>query len=280
MIRYIILLCLFIMLKLPLGAVNFVLFTQPKTGTHLLIPILSEMTGKEVYWAKEFMKDRLLMNAMDKDFLYDHSNIFFSVDSFPWSYQTMDEVWQINQHNNTFLHLHAPYTPAMEAYLMEKECVNFFIKRDPRDQIVSLLNHYKYIQCNEQEVELISTDNEKLLYLIRKHLKSDTVHYMNWIESPVCCVLDFNQLMGSHGGVSTDKEALNEMRKIAKVLKINTSDRYLKMIYKKHFGRGWNFFRGKAGSWREYFHEEHKEAVKEEIGDLLIKLGYEKDHNW
>jgi len=103
---------------------------------------------------------------------------------------------------------------------------------------------------------------------------------MNWLSSPVCCVLDFNKLMGEHGGACTNADAMKEMKKIAKALQLNVSEAYLKTVYQKSFGVGWSFFKGKVGVWREYFNDEHKVAVKEEIGDLLIQLGYEKDLDW
>ena len=40
------------------------------------------------------------------------------------------------------------------------------------------------------------------------------------------------------------------------------------------------FRSGKAGGWQEAFTEEHKRLFKEVSGDLLIELGYEKDHGW
>jgi hypothetical protein len=58
------------------------------------------------------------------------------------------------------------------------------------------------------------------------------------------------------------------------------TDDELKQIYHTHFGTGWNFFKGKVGTWKDYFKEEHKEATKKEIGDLLIELGYEGDLKW
>lgn len=42
-----------------------------------------------------------------------------------------------------------------------------------------------------------------------------------------------------------------------------------------------SFYRkGIAGDWKNYFTERDKQIFKEEAGDLLIQLGYEKDYNW
>lgn len=42
-----------------------------------------------------------------------------------------------------------------------------------------------------------------------------------------------------------------------------------------------SFFRkGVAGDWKNVFTEEDKSIFKQEAGDLLVELGYEKDDNW
>lgn len=38
--------------------------------------------------------------------------------------------------------------------------------------------------------------------------------------------------------------------------------------------------KGVAGDWRNVFTEQDREIFKEEAGDLLVQLGYEKDHGW
>ncbi|HET7145541.1 MAG TPA: hypothetical protein VFI68_16095, partial [Anaerolineales bacterium] len=37
---------------------------------------------------------------------------------------------------------------------------------------------------------------------------------------------------------------------------------------------------GKTGEWRKYFTDAHKKIFKQTSGDLLIKLGYEKNDDW
>lgn len=263
-----------------LKAVEFVLFTQPKTGTHLLIPILSELMHKTHYWAPEY-KDRVPHHLGFEEALQRYQDSFFyGFGWMPWDREKMDLVWNISKKKNAFLHLHSPHSLTLEKYLTEKNCVNFFVKRDPRDQIVSLMNHYKYLEPNDEVACRISSDDERLLHMIRKKSRPHTIHYMNWLRSSRCCVLDFAKLMGAHGGVATHEEAMGEMRKIAKALELNVSDRYLEKVYQRHWGKGWSFFKGKVGSWKDYFKEEHKLAIKEEIGDLLIELGFEKDQEW
>lgn len=274
-----ILTCFFVFLIFSVDAnTPFVLFTEPKTGTHLLIPILESLTCQNVYWAKKLQNQT--ESAPQNLDLASGDCFYFSPDRAPWTKEVMEKVWSIKEKQKCFLHLHAPYSPSMEQYLLDKNCISFFVKRDPRDRIVSLLNHYRYIKLNDRSLESIPTDEERLLLMIRKDLRKSTLDYLGWLNSPVSVVLDFSKLMGFHGGAATDEDALSEMRKIAQALHITTTDKALEKIYRDSFGTGWNFFKGKVNTWKEYFNEEHKLAVKEEIGDLLIQLGYEKDFNW
>jgi hypothetical protein len=263
-----------------LFSVDFTLFTQPKTGTHLLIPILVTLTGKSVSWAPKYTKTGEPIPENYEFNLEDPGQIAFSVAYLPWKVEILDLIWKRNEKKGAFLHLHPPYSPVLERYLMEKGCINFFVKRDPRDQVVSLLNHYKYIKLEDKSLAAISSDEERLLFMIQKDLRRQTLLFMGWLKSPVCCVLDFSKLMGAHGGVATNLDALEEMRKIASALELDCSDECLAQVYQKDFGRGWSFFRGKVGAWKAYFNEKHKTAAKQAIGDLLIELGYEEDCNW
>jgi hypothetical protein len=45
-------------------------------------------------------------------------------------------------------------------------------------------------------------------------------------------------------------------------------------------GRSPTFRSGKTGEWKKLFTSGHKKIFREVAGDLLVKLGYEKDHDW
>lgn len=52
---------------------------------------------------------------------------------------------------------------------------------------------------------------------------------------------------------------------------------------KKRQKKDTGFFRkggGKTGDWRNYFSHKSAQVYDEYAGDLLVKLGYEKDRNW
>lgn len=234
---------------------------------------MAELAQKEPYCPRQYIKNYSSKIKINSNCLVIEGNNYCSD-------TVVEEIWETNAKQESFLHFHTHYTKEMESYLIKKKAIVFFVKRDPRDQIISLLNHYKKIKFLDQEVEKISSDSERLMYMIRKKMRDSTRAFKGWLSSPICCVLDFNKLMGSHGGAATNEEAYSEMYKIASALDLNLSDEELQKVYTKNFGKGRAFFSGKVGSWRDNFSEQHKIAVKEEIGDLLIELGFEKDLNW
>ncbi len=267
------LLALCVSASLCLEAVDFVLYTQPKTGTHLLTPILAELTGKSPYCPRTFMKKHA-KGQRDNPYTLVFEEGCHCPD------HIANKIWEINAERGSFLHFHTPYTSRMEQFLEQNQTIAFFVKRDPRDQIVSLLNHFKKFGFLDINVEQLPSDEERLLYMIRNRMKPLILAYKGWLTSPVCVVLEFNKLMGSHGGNANDGDAIIELRKITQALKLNVSDDRLIEVYDMYFGTSNAFYSGKVGSWRDYFTPAHKKAAKEEVGMLLIELGFEDDLNW
>lgn len=104
--------------------------------------------------------------------------------------------------------------------------------------------------------------------------------FLPWKNSPLCCFLRFEALLGPRGGSYSEKEQLIELRKIANALHFDVSDDFLLEAFEASFGKGNIFSKGKAGTWRDYFNEAHKALFKQQLGDLVVELGYEKNDNW
>ena len=45
-------------------------------------------------------------------------------------------------------------------------------------------------------------------------------------------------------------------------------------------GKSHTFRSGRTDGWRQYFTDAHKKLFKDVAGDLLVRLGYEKDNDW
>lgn len=252
---------------------DFVLFTQPKTGTHLMTPLLSELTGKSPYCPRKYMKEGSIGQSHNP-------NTMVIEEGCHCLNEIAHEIWEINKNQGSFLHFHTPYTIEMENHLLKNETIVFFVKRDPRDQIVSLLNHYKKFHFIEEAIERIPSDDERLLYMIQNHMRRLVLIYKGWLTSSICVVIEFGKLIGDDGEAVDEKGVIGEMTKISQALHLSISEDRLIEVYHRHFGHGNAFLKRKVGSWRDHFSERHKNAVKEHLGDLLIELGYEKDLNW
>jgi len=183
----------------------------------------------------------------------------------------------------------------------------FFIYRDPRDQLISLIYHAKKrVESYENNPKLFETIKSFLEYknlsleeIIPKLINEGSSYYDHYgiIDKPTMgilefynsylpwknidnvCTVKFENLIGSQGG-GNDNLQKNEIQKIANHLKINLNENEIKQIATNLFGNTNTFRQGKINSWKNYFKQQDKESFKKNAGNLLINLGYEKDLNW
>ena len=66
--------------------------------------------------------------------------------------------------------------------------------------------------------------------------------------------------------------------KITHALQIDISDE--KQTFDEASAEKINLVKGKAGTWKEYFNDDHKDIFKAKFRDLLFKQSYESDDNW
>lgn len=279
----------------PQEEIEFALFTMPKTGTHLMRPLLEYLTDKysTSYWSREidcpkvYLYDKkmmkLLLSLPDVVQPYwlnqpIHKNCLTSI---------LDNLY----YENEFFVTHAPYSPEIEKLMKERKAVVFFLIRDPRDWIISVIRHPAVSGVDIYgepfgDHDFLSLDmNEKIHHVINGtssyySAKEVINKFLPWKKSSICCTLRFEALLGPQGGIYSQKEQLAELRKITNALHLDVSDEMLLEAFNESFGTGSMFSKGKAGTWKEYFNEEHKKAFKVLLGDILIELGYEKDYNW
>lgn len=194
------------------------------------------------------------------------------------------------QENGDFLVTHAPYSLETEKLLQKRNSLVFFLIRDPRDWIISIIKHQPVtgvdifgLPIGDRRFEDLTIDQK-----IHTILKGTPEYYsaleilnkfLPWRNSPVCCTLRFEALLGLRGGFS-EKDQLAELRKISNALHLDLPDEILLDAYDESFGTGHTFLKGKAGTWKDHFTEDHKRLFKKELGAVLIELGYEKDDNW
>jgi hypothetical protein len=181
-------------------------------------------------------------------------------------------------------------SPENVACLCQPGRVNYFIYRDPRDLLVSQVffatdmheEHGMHVYYKSLpdfgarlKVAITGIDWEGL------HMVSVKQRYegvFQWLEQKHTLCLRFEDLINHR------EATLNAM--LAEVEKTGYSiptprAKALSILAEAIQPRKSHTFRsGKTGGWREHFTEEHKQLFKDVAGDVLVRLGYEKDNDW
>lgn len=216
----------------------------PKCGTHLLVKCIELLTNKK---GKGFPTDIV----KEKGFPY------------------------INE--NEFLFCHLGYSKLIKEQLLIKKYKKLFIYRDPRDQIISRAfwtleteSHYKKLGFNKKPKlnELIDLFIQRINIIYNK--------FLPWLYEKDVCVIKFENLIG-HKGKGNIILQRNELQKICNFINIKAN---LNHCVKNLFGGTKTFRNGHIGGWQKHFSIEQKNRFKKIAGNLLIKLGYEKNLNW
>lgn len=188
-----------------------------------------------------------------------------------------------------------PTPQAIEQY-RQKNIKGVFIYRDPRDQIVSTAYFFKEKLKNPKAVSMLMPDlifdcmyNSCLWWQYVVFVSANLPHdvsivslynqMLDWRKCNFIYSTSFEKLVGPQGGGTRD-EQIQEIINIAEHIGSPLSEQRACDIADQLFGRFETFRQGKIGAWKKDFTQEHKDAFKLLGGDLLIKLGYEKDLNW
>jgi hypothetical protein len=179
--------------------------------------------------------------------------------------------------------------PEAVARVIRPDFIPYFIFRDPRDVAVS---HVFYVTDMEARhvhhdyYQSLSDFNERLKVSIlgRPDLDIEFPNiadrfspYLGWLDHPEVLKIHFEDL------VNDRLAALNRIidhflaRLPLKIPRRNVLDALESSI---NPSKSPTFRSGKTGEWKKYFSLEHKKMFKDVAGDLLIRLGYEKDSEW
>ncbi len=181
-------------------------------------------------------------------------------------------------------------TPENVAFLCRSERVNYFIYRDPRDMLVSQVffatdmheehGMHEYYQSlpdfGERLKAAITGIDRDGLRMVSVKQRYEGV--FQWLEQKHVMCLRFEDLIDNRQG--TLDAMLQEVERTG--YRIPTPrEKALSILVEAIQPRKSHTFRsGKTGSWREHFTENHKTLFKNVAGDLLIRLGYEKNNDW
>ncbi len=181
-------------------------------------------------------------------------------------------------------------SPENAAFLCQPERVNYFIYRDPRDLLVSQVYfatdmyeehgmHAYYTSLPDFEARLraaitgVDRDGLKMVSVKQRY-----EGVFRWLEQPGVLCLRFEDFI--HDRNATLCSMLDEVEKTG--YKIPTPrPECLAILGGAIQPRKSRTFRsGKTGGWREHFTDDHKRLFKDVAGDLLVRLGYEPNNDW
>jgi sulfotransferase 6B1 len=167
--------------------------------------------------------------------------------------------------------------------------IPYFIFRDPRDVVISHVFyvtememrhvHHEYYASlpdfnSRLKVSILGQPNAKVEF---PDIAARFSPYLGWLDQASVMKIHFEDLIDDRSAT------LNRIL-----------DRFLTRV-PLHAPRGLilealessidpprspTFRSGKIGEWKKHFTDELKEVFKDTAGDLLVRLGYEKDNNW
>ena len=167
--------------------------------------------------------------------------------------------------------------------------IPYFIFRDPRDVVVSHVfyvtdmearhvHHDYYASLPDFDSRLkVSILGRPELDIEFPNIADRFAPYLGWLDRDEVLSLHFEDLINDRAA------ALNRIidHFLARVLLEVPRHLILDSLESSINPRRSPTFRsGKTGEWRKHFSEEHKLLFKKVGGDLLVKLGYEKDNDW
>src|SRR6266508_2482332 len=246
--------------------------SKPKSGSHLLLQILNGFTQIMPYQYVEADPVRTIekkaRRRTEVEILNELKRIPRGV--IGWGYVEV--------------------SPENLSFLCRPDRVNYFIYRDPRDMLVSQVffatdmneehgmhEYYKSLPNFGERLKVAITGiDQDGPYMVG--VKQRYASVFEWREQPDVMCIRFEDLINNRD--ATLDAMLDEIESIG--YKIPTPrEKALSILVQAIQPRKSHTFRsGKTDGWREHFTEEHKTLFKDVTGDLLVKLGYEKNNDW
>lgn len=167
--------------------------------------------------------------------------------------------------------------------------VPYFIFRDPRDVVVSHVfyvtdmeprhvHHEYYASLPDFESRLsVSILGRPDAGIEFPDISVRFAPYLGWLDRPQVLSLHFEDLI--HDRAASLTRIMDHLLARAPVPAPRpvVLDALEASINPK---RSPTFRSGKTGEWKKHFSPDHKKIFKDVAGELLIRLGYEKDNNW
>jgi hypothetical protein len=198
-------------------------------------------------------------------------------------------AWLDDLHPRDVASAHLFARPDVVIRVASSAFVSFFIFRDPRDVAVSHVFyvtemephhvHHAYYQSLTDfdarlRVSILGKPDAKIEF---PDIAARFAPYLGWLDQPAVMKIHFEDLVNDR--TQTLNLILDHfLPRVPLAIYRNTILDSLEQSINPN--RSPTFRSGRTGEWRQYFTEQHKRIFNDVAGDLLIRLGYEKDINW
>jgi hypothetical protein len=179
--------------------------------------------------------------------------------------------------------------PEAVARVCTPNFIPYFIFRDPRDVVVSHVFyvtemesrhvHHAYYQSlpdfdSRLKASILGRPDANIEFL---NIADRFAPYLDWLNHPEVLTLHFEDLINDRTATLThitDHCLARASLQAPRQLILDSLESSINP------SRSPTFRSGKTGEWQKHFKNDHKKLFKDVAGDLLVKLGYEKNNNW
>ena len=246
--------------------------SKPKSGSHLLLQVMSGFT--------QIMPYKYVDADPVRTITYEGRR------------KTKEEILADLKHtpNGVIGWGYVDATPENASFLTSAGRVNYFIYRDPRDMLVSQVffatdmheehgMHDYYNSLPDFGARL----NVAITGIDRDGLKMVSVKQryegvFEWLKQKNTMCIRFEDLINNRD--ATLMSMLDEVESTGYKIPTPREKALAVLVDAIQPKKSHTFRSGKTGGWTQHFTEEHKKLFKDVTGDLLMRLGYEKDNDW
>ncbi len=246
--------------------------SKPKSGSHLLLQVLNGFTQIMPYKYVDAEPVRTITPDGRRKV----------------KEEILDELRRVSQGVIGWGYVDA--TPENASFLTEAGRVNYFIYRDPRDMLISQVffatdmheghgmhEYYNSLPDFGERLKVAITGiDQDGLKMISVKQRYDGV--FQWLEQKKVMCIRFEDLINNRD--VTLNSMLDEVEKTGYRIPTPREQALSILVDAIQPKKSHTFRSGKTGGWTQYFTDVHKSLFKDVAGDLLVKLGYEKNNDW
>ena len=246
--------------------------SMPKSGSHLIIQMLQGFTRIGPFVNPGFPP----VNRAEDNSKLKESEI-------------MVNIKRLRSGDIAYGYLHAsdPYF----SELKKPGMASVFIYRDPRDMIVSHVYYATHMNINHgmhrYYSEVLHSMEERINAAIQgvdekgsivTPIKTKYANYLGWLsQADVLCMRFEDLILDQESAINKLIDFIAQRGYLPSIDREEANYLIRKSVVPKRSG---TFRKAEPGNWKEHFTETNKSIFKDNTGDLLLELGYEKDYDW